>query len=258
MGVFDKVMASAFGVGATKIDTVVHSRNLMPGGNIQGVCKIYGGKVEQYINKIAINVFTSYSKESGDSVISESECIQTHYLKVEKTINPKEIHEVEFNFILDRRVPVTMHKSKVWLSTRLDIESGIDSSDRDYLNIGYNNYMKNTIDAIMGLGFSIREIENEYCRAKLNGLKFVQEFEFVPTRGYFKGRLDELELVFVPGNQSVDMLLQVDRKVRGFTSFLSESMGLDETNLRFTIENPSNCTVNQLKFEIENIVRQYA
>lgn len=257
MGVFDKVMASAFGVGATKIDTVVNSRNLMPGGRIQGVCKIYGGKVEQYINKIAINVFTSYTKESDDSVISESECIQTHYLKIEKTINPKETYEVDFSFILDRRVPVTMHKSQVWLSTRLDIESGIDSSDRDYLNIGYNDYMGNVIDAVIGLGFSIREIENEYCRAKLNGLKFVQEFEFVPTRGYFRGRLDELELVFISENQSVDILLQIDRKVRGFTSFLSESMGLDETNLRFTIEDPSNWTVGELKSEIENIISQY-
>lgn len=258
MGVFDKVMASAFGVGSTKVDTVVNRRSLMPGARIQGVCKIYGGKIEQYINKIAINVFTNYEKESGDSVTTESECIQTHYLEIEQTINANEMYEVDFSFILDKRVPVTAHKSKVWLSTRLDIENGVDSSDRDYLNIGCNDYMENIIYAIEMLGFSIREIENEYCRSKLNGLKFVQEFEFVPTRGYFRGRLDELELVFIPEHESVDIILQIDRKVRGFSSFLSESMGLDETNLRFTIEDPSSWSVEQIKAEIEDVIRQYA
>ncbi|RDY26740.1 sporulation protein SpoOM [Romboutsia weinsteinii] len=258
MSIFNKVMASALGIGATKIDTMVQTKNLMPGKRIEGICKITGGKIEQYINQIAIGVYTGYQKEVDDKVINESQCIQTHYIKVERNIMPGEVCEVDFSFILYKRVPVTKHRSKVWLSTYLDIEKGVDTSDRDYLNIDYNDYMKNVVDAIDELGFSIREIENEYCKAKLNGFKLVQEFEFVPTRGYFRGRLDELELVFIPTNQYVDILLQIDRKARGIMSFISESMGMDETNLRIRIENSRRYTVDELKFEIDNVLRRYS
>lgn len=258
MSVFKKVMASALGVGAAKVDTVVHTKNLMPGKRIEGVCRIQGGKIEQYVSDISIGVFTNYRKEVNDKVTNEAQRIQSHTIKVEKNILPNEVYEVEFSFILYKRVPVTKHKSKVWLATWLGIEGGVDTSDRDYLNVDYNEYMQNVVDAISQLGFRIREIENEYCRAKLNKLNFVQEFEFVPMVGSFRGRLDELELVFIPTNTHVDILLQVDRKVRGLISFMSENMGLDETNLRIRMENNRNYNVEEIKSEIENLLRKYS
>lgn len=258
MGLFDKVIASALGVGAAKVDTIVHTKNLMPGKTIEGVCRIVGGKIEQYINEIEISVYTDYQREKDDTTVTESQRIQKHVIKVESNIEPGESYEVPFKFVLYKRVPVTKHKSRAWLTTWLDIEGGVDKSDRDYLEVDYNEYMRNTITAINELGFILREIENEYCGAKLNGLKFLQEFEFVPTSGAYRGRLDELELVFIPTNTHVDLLLQVDRKVRGLMSYISESMGMDETNVRIRLENSIKYSKDEIKDSIDNLLRQYS
>lgn len=69
MSKFNKFMASALGVGAAKVNTIVHTKNIMPGKRIEGICKIKGGKVEQYIDQITIGVFTNYKKEVNDKVI---------------------------------------------------------------------------------------------------------------------------------------------------------------------------------------------
>ena len=67
-------------------------------------------------------------------------------------------------------------------------------------------------------------------------LPFIQEFEFVPIVGSFKGRLDELELVFIPNTpNSADLLFQIDRKARGLGGLLSEAFEMDETNVRISI-----------------------
>ncbi|MEG0856308.1 MAG: sporulation protein [Terrisporobacter sp.] len=258
MGILDNVMASAFGVGGTKIDTIIHTKNIMPGKRIEGICKIKGGKIEQYINDISIGVYTRYKKEVDDKEIDKIQRIQENIIKIDKNILPNETYEVEFSFILYKRVPATMHKSKVWISTYLDIKSGKDTSDRDYINVGLNDYMQNTIDAISSLGFSLREVENEYCQARLNKFDFVQEFEFVPTRGNYRNRLDELELVFIPTNTHVDIHLQVDRKVRGIRSFISESMGLDESKLRIRLENSRKYSSDEIKNEIEKLLKAYS
>ena len=258
MSKFNKFMASALGVGAAKINTIVHTKNIMPGKRIEGICKIKGGKVEQYIDQITIGVFTNYKKEVNDKVIQEYQKIHSHTIKVDRNVLPNEEFEVNFSFILYKRVPVTKQKCEVWLSTGLGITNGIDSTDRDYINVDYNEYMKNTVDAIGELGFSLREVENEYCKARLNNLNFVQEFEFVPTRGVYRGRLDELEVVFIPTNTHVDILLQVDRKVRGLMSFISESIGADETNLRIRMENSRKFTKEEIKREIETVLRKYS
>lgn len=258
MGIFNKVMASALGIGGAKIDTIVHTKNIVPGKRIEGICKIKGGNIEQYINDISIGVYTSYEQEVDDKTISKVQRIQEHIIKIDKNILPDEIHEVKFSFILYKRVPVTMHKSKVWLSTYLDIKSGKDTSDRDYINVGFNDYMQNVVDAISELGFSLREVENEYCKSKLNGFNFVQEFEFVPIRGSFRNRLDELELVFIPTNTHVDILLEADRKARGLMSLISESMGLDESKLRIRLENSRKYSVDEIKNEIERLLKKYS
>ena len=258
MSIFNKVMASAFGVGAAKIDTIVNTKNLMPGSKIEGVCKINGGKIEQYINDITIGVYTSYKKDVNDKTVTEIERIQEHTININKQIFPGESYEVNFSFILYKRVPVTIHKSKVWLSTNLDIEAGVDCADRDYLKIDCNEYMENTINAISNLGFNLREVENEYCSKRLNGLKFVQEFEFVPTLGRFRGRLDELELVFIPTNTHVDILLEVDRKARGLMSFISESLDLDETKLKIRLENSRKYSYAEIKSIIEELLIKHS
>jgi sporulation-control protein len=86
------------------------------------------------------------------------------------------------------------------------------------------------------LGFRLRNADCEQAKGIFrNRLPFIQEFEFVPVRGPFRGKLDELEVVFFPKRQGVEVLMEVDRKARGFASLLAEALEMDESLVRFTV-----------------------
>lgn len=120
---------------------------------------------------------------------------------------------------------------------KLDIRSGVDSTDKDYIEIRPSKIASRIFDEIQSLGFRLREAECEQASYKYRSkYPFIQEFEFVPVGGAFRGRLDELEIVFVSQSESsVDVIMQVDRKARGLVGFLAEALDADETHVRMTI-----------------------
>ncbi len=82
----------------------------------------------------------------------------------------------------------------------------------------------------------MREADNEELPYVLiRHLPFGQDFEFVVRRGEFRGKLDELEAIMFPEERSLDLVLQIDRAVRGLGRFLSEAMGTDESYVRITV-----------------------
>ena len=45
---------------------------------------------------------------------------------------------------------------------------------------------------------------------------YLQEFEFVPVRGDYRGKIKEVEFVFfVKNNDELQLLIEMDRKARG-------------------------------------------
>ena len=61
----------------------------------------------------------------------------------------------------------------------------------------------------------------------------MQEFEFKPYSGPFRGKLDELEIVVFPFEEEAEVFMEIDRKARGMGSYLSEMTGRDEEHLKF-------------------------
>ncbi len=60
MSFIKKTMASVFGIGGTKVDTVLTNSTVFPGGKIEGFINIYGGEVSQDIQSVYIDVKTTY------------------------------------------------------------------------------------------------------------------------------------------------------------------------------------------------------
>ena len=236
MSFFKKGMATVFGIGGTKVDTIVHSTEIRPGEEVFGVCRIKGGSVEQEIRKITLNVRTSYKKESGDSTTTVYTTLQRIPIHVSGTVEPGTIEEVPFSFILDYKTPVSMNKSKVWISTDLDIAKAVDSGDKDYIKVLPSYPIEAVLEAVAGLGFRLREVENEYDSKRISPLDFVQEFEFVPYEGDFRGRLDELEVIIIPNQYGLELRIEVDRKARGLKGIMFESLGLDEKNVKIEVD----------------------
>lgn len=238
MSFIKKAMASMLGIGGTKIDTQIITDHVVAGQRVEGIIYIYGGSVQQQLGRVHLEVKTQYEKEHDDKKISLITTIQTVPIIIDRNINPNEDIKIPFSFILDNKTPVSIGKCKVWIATRLDIVSGVDSSDGDIINVKASKYINNVLQVIHNMGFALREVENKYTKYPYSKLPFVQEFEFVPRSGEFRGRLDELEVVFIPKIEGVDLIFQIDKKAKGIAGWISEALELDETDLRvkFTYE----------------------
>lgn len=236
MSFFNKVFASV-GIGAAKVDTKLEKDRVMPGEEIRGIVEIRGGSVKQNIDDIYLSLHTTYIKESDDRKYTATAQIDRFRLTQSFLIKENETKEIPFTFRLPLEIPLTMGRTKVWVTTGLDIKNAVDPGDKDYLTVVPNPLMQGIFNAVSNLGFRLREAECEQAPRHLRrNLPFVQEFEFVAASGPFRGRLDELELVLYPKSENeVEVLMQVDRRARGIGGFLSEAMGMDETYVRMNI-----------------------
>ena len=144
---------------------------------------------------------------------------------------------IPFSFQLPTDTPISIGKTQVWVSTGLDIKSGVDPKDKDVIRVKATTLASQVLNGVEQLGFKLRKAECEQAPKRFyNKYPFVQEFEFVPTSGAYRGKLDELEVLFLSqSEQSADILLQVDRRARGFGGFLSEALEMDESHIRMTV-----------------------
>jgi sporulation-control protein len=256
MSFFNKVFASV-GIGSAAVDTKLEKDTYMPGETVNGVVEIKGGKIDQQVDEIYLTLNTTYLRESDDKKYTVTAAIEKFRLTTPFVICANEKKDIPFSFQLPLDTPLSIGRSKIWVTTGLDIKGGVDPSDKDYLKIVPNQLMSAVFNAIDNLGFRIREADCEEAPRRLRGrLPFVQEFEFVPIAGLFRGRLDELEVVFFPsGNGMLDIMFQVDRRARGLSGLFSEAMGADETNVRLSV---SNADIPNLQQKIQSAIQRYS
>lgn len=257
MGLFKKILSSV-GIGGAEVNTMILQPSVRIGENIEGVIDITGGSVEQSIDKVEVELKTEYIKEVDDR--KERHVATIVKLVVDKNISiaPNEKKQIPFTLRVPDHTPVSMNRKNVWIETELEIPLALDPEDRDYVEIKPSHTMEVVLDAMINvLGFRLREVECEagYLKGSQGG--FIQEFEFVPQSA-FRGALDELEITFLPDPQGTSLFVQVDRKARGFKSFLQEAIGLDESNIKFTITNyDASRGSNYVAGILEDIIRRY-
>lgn len=235
MSFVNKLLASV-GIGSAKVDTKIHRTQLVPGEKVDGVVQIRGGNVEQSIDEIYLSLYTTYERERDDKKVKIQTEIDRYRLTHSLAIQPNEVKEVPFSFVLPLDTPVTIGKTKVWVHTGLDIKNALDPVDHDYISIAPTPLMQVLMNSLSSLGFRLRNADCEQAKGIFrNRLPFIQEFEFVPTGGAYRKRLDELEVVFLPKNNGYEVLMEVDRRARGLGGFLAEALEMDESLVRFTI-----------------------
>ncbi|QOR65057.1 sporulation protein [Cytobacillus suaedae] len=256
MSLFNKVFASV-GIGAARVDTKLYETTFTAGEEIKGVVEITGGNIAQQIDEIYITLNTTYIKERNDSKMNQHAIIDKFRISESFTIEANEKKEIPFTYTLPLDIPVTMGKTKVWLQTGLDIKNAVDPTDRDFIEVRASQLMTAVLDTVSDLGFRLRKVDCEEAPYKFKRrLPFIQEFEFVPMSGNFRGKLDELELVFFPqSNSTVEVIMEVDRRARGLGSFLAEALEMDESLVRFTV---STTDLPQLKDKIHSIINRYS
>jgi sporulation-control protein len=226
MSFFNRILAS-IGIGGTKVDTRLEDSRYYPGDEVRGAVYIQGGSMEQRIEGIYLHLLTRYVREKDDHKMTYTEALAKYRLSGAIQVRPNEQLEVPFAITLPLNTPSTFDRVQVWVKTSLDIENAVDPDDDDALQIMPHPHAGVVLEAIEELGFRIRKVDNEYAPRYGRGLPFVQEFEFQPGGAYY-GRLDELEAIFYPTDDGVEVLLEIDRRARGFMGFLEEAMEADE------------------------------
>lgn len=233
MSMFNRLLASV-GIGAAKVDTLLEQGRLAPGDEVRGVVRIKGGQVSQQVEGIRLTLMTQYLKESNDHKHWVNYELDRFRVTGSFELSANESKEIPFSIVLPLHTPLTIGQAPVWLKTELDIASAIDPSDNDRIEVIPNVEQSIVLDAVNRLGFRLRKAECEYASRLGVGMPFVQEFEFVPT-SYFRGDLDELEVIFYPRGDELELLLQIDRRARGMGGWLAEALDTDETFVRYRL-----------------------
>jgi sporulation-control protein len=252
---FMKKMLSSIGIGAAKVDAQLHQDEFRAGEPISGDVVITGGNVDQEISAIYLAVMTTFEKEVDDNNFTSEVVVDKFQISENMTIQATETKNIPFEIKLPADTPVTIGNCKVWLQTGLDIKNAVDPSDRDYVRVLPNIMAEKVLQAIESLGFSIRKVKNEEAPYKIRRrLPFVQEFEFYPSAGSFRGKLDELEAIFFLSDNECQLLLEIDRKARGLGGFLSEMLDTDETIVKLSFSNED---VSEIKDIIEETINRH-
>ena len=256
MSFFNKVLAS-IGVGGAKVDTKLEKSEYVAGEIMNGKVEIFGGKLEQQVDSIFLTVYTTYIRESDDRKYTDVAPVIKHKINEPFVIGVGETKSIPFSIELPAETPITVGNTRVWVSTGLDIKNAVDPEDKDYIEVRPTRLAASILGEMENLGFRLRKAECEQASRKIRGrYPFVQEFEFVPTSGAFRGRLDELEVVFLTqSEQSAELLLEVDRRARGFGGFLSEALEMDESHVRLSIHASD---VPNLHDKLKQVISRYA
>lgn len=256
MSLFNKLFSS-IGIGSARVDTKLTTDQLRAGEKVTGVVEIVGGNMEQQIDAIYLSLMTTYIKESNDRKINKQAIIEKIKIVEPFMIGSNARREVPFSIVLPLDTPATLGRTKVWIHTGLDIKNAIDPSDKDYISVSPSPLAAGVLNAIYDLGFSLRKVDCEAAPYRLRRrLPFVQEFEFVPTSGSYRGRLDEVEVMFFPQSEhKLEIIMQVDRRARGLSSLLAEAMDMDETFVNFTVTTDD---LSNLKSKINQLISRYS
>jgi sporulation-control protein len=233
MSMFKKLLASV-GIGSASVDARLEQDSLIPGDVVKGEVHIVGGDVLQEIDEIYMYVVTHYEREVNDNKVKEECTLVKHRLSERISLQPKEKMVLPFKFQLPYETPLTMGRQPVYLRTGLDIKNAIDPGDSDFMEVRPHPLMTKVLDAIQSIGFQLYKVDCEYNRHLGRTYPFVQEFEFRPT-GPYRSRLEELEAIFYLRDGELEVLLELDKRARGFMGAFEEAFNLDERYVRFRL-----------------------
>ncbi|MFD1955024.1 sporulation protein [Paenibacillus thailandensis] len=253
---FNRLLAS-IGIGSATIDTLLEKTHYTQGEEVEGIIRIRGGNVQQDISTIHLTLMTEYIRESNDHKYKEQTAIRRFAVSQPFRLEAGETREVPFAFRLPAETPLTFRNVPVWVKTELEIVGAVDPTDNDRIEV-LPGYAQNVVlEAIDQLGFRLRKADCEYSRHSGTGLPFVQELEFVPTT-HFRGDLDELEVVFRPAAGGVELLLQIDRRARGFASLFAEALDMDESFVRVRFsEAELDRGASSVAYQLKDIIARY-
>jgi sporulation-control protein len=198
---------SRVGIGSATVDTKVPER-VTAGETVSASVEIEGGSTDQEIDAIYFALMTRYRRDEGSSTAVIDEFQLTDSFTIEAGGEQTMAVEIE----IPVWTPITRGRTEVWIETGLDIDWAVDPDDTDYIDVEPTERMQRVFDAVTALGFELKTAEPEAAPAAFatDDRPFVQEFDFVPKDGPFRGELDEIDIVFEQTDAELAVYIEID------------------------------------------------
>ncbi|GGP76366.1 sporulation protein [Streptosporangium pseudovulgare] len=229
--VFRKLMA-AFGAGV-EVDTILQNSHVRPGEILRGRVDFRGGGSDHQVEGIFIDFTAVVEVESGDN-----EHHATYSFLREQVAGPFQLaagtaHSAPFEIAVPWETPISavgghpLRGMRLGVATELALAGALDKGDLDPLFVNPLPAQDNVLGALSRMGFHFKKADLERGTLRGSRMPFFQEIEY--HAGHEYGRhFSELELTFITGPHSMDVILEADK--RG--GFLSSG---GDTYDRFTV-----------------------
>lgn len=230
--VFKKLLG-ALGVGGPLVDTVLEPAAVRPGGTVDGEVRLKGGASDVEVQHVTLELEARVEAEHHGGESRGTVTFARFTVAGGFRLAADEDRSLPFSIPLPLETPVTEVDGRpigvgLGVRTELALAQAVDKSDLDSLRVAPLPVQEAILDAFWRLGFGLRSADLEYGR--LHGtaqqLPFFQEIELIPPAQH-AGRINEVELTFVAGAHSMDVILEADKR-GGFG-------GGQDTVLRFTV-----------------------
>ncbi|BAF59641.1 MAG: sporulation protein [Pelotomaculum sp.] len=242
-----KKLLAGIGIGAASVNLEIPQPRVPIGGTVSGTVKVRGGSVDQKIEQIYITLVLDSSYKHDDETRHLRQEIGT--VKVSDGMlvkaNSPEV-SIPVQLRLPYSIPISKGRSKYYFITGLDIKSAVDPKDQDEIVVLPNTYMQMFFDAVRLLGFREKPFSGDY-----NG-RF-QAFEYRPT-SFMAGKLDEIEVYLNATEFALNVVMQIDKKVRGFWGKIADDLDLDERHVGFAFNYREMQNPNKVAARIKEII----
>lgn len=216
-----KKLLSGLGLQGVTLETHLHNPKLYPGETLHGEIHFQGGATDKSINQLSLQLMTMAEVESGDHESNQVLVLQNWFVHSGFVLPANQRYSVPFNVTLPLETPITEvacrhNATRVWIHTHLDVDWGLDATDRDYLNILPTPTMQVFLQAMQHCGFVLAtaDVEKGQLTAPTfrSSLGCYQELEFVSSH-LFSG-FNEVEVSFVTQANCTHIMLEIDRSFR--------------------------------------------
>jgi sporulation-control protein len=220
-----KKMLGAFGVGGPSVDTVLSNPTTRPGAALTGQVNLVGGNHDVAIEHVTLGLVTRMEVETGHG--DHARTGEFHRVPVSGPLRLAAGQQLSLplQIVMPWETPITtvngqmLHGMTMGVRTEVAIAKAVDKGDLDPVYVEPLPVQQRILDAFAQLGFMFKSADLEY--GQINGvhqsLPFYQEIEYFPAAQYAQS-LNEIELTFVTNPNTVEVVLEFDKRGGMFRS----------------------------------------
>ncbi|WP_343621685.1 sporulation protein [Acinetobacter proteolyticus] len=217
---FSKIM-SGLGLQGVTVETRLFNSTLQAGETLRGEINFKGGSTDKDIKGLYLQLMTMAEVESGDHEFNQPLVLDQWLISANFSLPANQAHNIPFTMEIPHETPITevscrRNGTRVWINTRLDVDWGVDATDRDYLRVLPTPAMQMFLQAMQQCGFVLSTVDVEKGQLTAHNFRSTigcyQELEFVSSH-MFSG-FNEVEVSFVAEPHQTHVMLEVDRRHR--------------------------------------------